>query len=506
MPTPAATPVHPYPLTARSSGVLLHPTSLPGPYGIGDLGPAAREWVDALALAGQRWWQVLPLGPTGYGDSPYQCFSAFAGNPLLVSPDDLVADGLLSRDDLAACRLPHGPIDYAAVSRNKAAMVAKAWKTFDKIGTVLVDEYDQFRTENAAWLEDYSLFLAIKQSGDGGSWLNWPKELRFRDPAALADGRHRVSPLDRVHAFGQFLFFRQWGKLRDYARSKNVLIIGDMPIFIAEDSSDVWANPDLFQLDADRRPRFVAGVPPDYFSATGQLWGNPLYDWDAHERTGFRWWVDRLRAAVAQVDLVRLDHFRGLEAYWEVPAEMPTAEKGRWAPGPGAKLLAALRDGLGGLPIIAEDLGVITPEVDALRLGFGLPGMRILQFAFGGAVEERFLPYAYVNPTVVYTGTHDNDTTRGWWDHTLTGAERLHARRFLNCDGSDVCWDMIRAAWASPALLAVAPAQDLLDLGTDARMNMPGRAGGNWQWRLPPDGLRPAVAHRLGELTALYGR
>jgi 4-alpha-glucanotransferase len=494
----------PHPLTARSAGVLLHPTSLPGPYGIGDLGPAAFAWVDALAEAGQSWWQVLPLGPTGYGDSPYQCFSAFAGNPNLVSPDLLADENLVPRDDLTVLELRPGPIDYGRVSQHKVAALIRAWTTFNgRHG--LADEYDRFRTELAGWVDDYALFMALKQVHGGGSWLTWPAPLRFRDPVALAHLPDEVHQIAERHAFNQFLFFRQWDRLREYAHSKGVRVIGDMPIFLAEDSADVWAHPDLFLLDADRRPKAVAGVPPDYFSATGQLWGNPLYDWDAHEETGFVWWTDRVRAALRQVDLIRLDHFRGFEAYWQVPAGSPTAETGRWVKGPGEKLLRTLKARLGGLPLIAEDLGVITPEVDALRTGFNLPGMKILQFAFGGAVEGRFRPHNFENPTVVYTGTHDNDTTVGWFD-ALTKKERELTQKYVGTNGLDVAWDLIREAWKSVAVLAVAPAQDLLGLGSEARMNLPGRPAGNWRWRLPPDGIGKATVDRLGELTALYQR
>jgi 4-alpha-glucanotransferase len=494
-----------HPLSARSGGILLHPTSLPGPYGIGDLGPAARTWVDALAAAGQTWWQILPLGPTGYGDSPYQCFSAFAGNPNLISPDLLAEEGAVSRDDLSALRLPDGPIDYARAGANKRSLIERAWATLRQGRAPLADDWERFRTEQAAWLDDYGLFMALKQAFGGGSWQAWPDRYRLRDPAALAEARRDLAGVADVCRFGQFLFFRQWDGLKDYARHRGVRVIGDMPIFLAEDSADVWVNPGLFLLDDDRRPRAIAGVPPDYFSATGQLWGNPLYDWPAHARTGFAWWTARLRAALRLVDLIRLDHFRGFEAYWEVPAGAPTAARGRWIRGPGRTFLRALDDALGGLPLIAEDLGLITPPVEALRREFALPGMRILQFAFGGAVEKRFLPHNFDNPTVVYTGTHDNDTTRGWFAG-LTDAERSFTCRYLGHDGSAIAREMVRAAWASVAVLAVAPAQDLLDLGSEARMNTPGRADGNWRWRLPAGGLCPAAIDHLAELTSLYQR
>lgn len=495
-----------HPLSSRSAGILLHPTSLPGKYGIGDLGPEAFRWVNALAKAGQSWWQLLPLGPTGYGDSPYQCFSAFAGNPNLISPESLVADGLISTADAEAAELPAGDVQYGESATHKRRLIGSAYETW-KAGQAqpdVSDAWDRFRTQNAEWLDDYALFMAVKQSLGGGSWLGWPEPLRLREPEALTDARGSLANAIEIQKFAQFLFYRQWDALRGYAAHQGVRIIGDMPIFLAEDSADVWANPELFLLTADRRPKYIAGVPPDYFSTTGQLWGNPLYNWPAHEATGFAWWTARLRAALRQVDLIRLDHFRGFEAYWEVPAGSPTAEIGRWVKGPGDKLLAALQTHLGGLPLIAEDLGVITPEVDALRIGFGLPGMRIVQFAFGGAVEDRFLPHNYENPTVVYTGTHDNETTAGWYAN-LGETERDFLHRYLHTDGQEPAWDLIRSAWSSIAVLAVAPAQDLLGLGSEARMNTPGRPSSNWGWRMTQS-LPDAVVDQLGEMTELYGR
>ncbi|MCZ2343723.1 MAG: 4-alpha-glucanotransferase [Bacteroidales bacterium] len=498
-------PFH-HPLSSRSSGVLLHPTSLPGKYGIGDLGPEAYRWVDALAAAGQSWWQLLPLGPTGYGDSPYQCFSAFAGNPNLISPELLVTDGLITADTIAAMELPGGVVRFSEVAAHKRRLITLAYATW-RAGTAspdIADAWEQFRTQNADWLGDFALFLALKQAHGGGSWLDWPTTLRLRDTRALSEACASFADEIAIHQFAQFLFYRQWDALRAYAARQGVRIIGDMPIFLAEDSADVWANPTLFQLTTDRRPQFVAGVPPDYFSQTGQLWGNPLYRWSTHESTNFAWWTARLRAALRQVDLIRLDHFRGFEAYWEIPAGAPTAETGRWVKGPQAALLTALRDQLGGLPLIAEDLGVITPEVDALRLGFGLPGMRIVQFAFGGAVEERFLPHNYENPTVVYTGTHDNETTVGWYAH-LGAKERDFLHRYLQTDGREPAWDLLRSAWSSVAVLAVVPVPDLLGLDNTARMNTPGRPSGNWGWRMSAPLPEPILA-RLGELTELYGR
>jgi 4-alpha-glucanotransferase len=494
----------------RSSGILLHPTSLPGPHGIGDLGPAAHAWVDALARARQSWWQVLPLGPTGYGDSPYQCFSAFAGNPNLVSPDLLVRDGLLEAADVQAAgpssAFPVEHVDYGAVIAFKPRLLTRAWQRFRSgAAPALRPLFDDFRARHADWLDDFGLFMALKEAHGGVSWQEWPEEFILRRPVALQRARQELDPHVDRHQFTQFLFFRQWQALKDHANGRGLRLIGDVPIFIAGDSADVWTHPDLFLLDDRRRPRFVAGVPPDYFSATGQLWGNPLYDWPAHRRTGYAWWVARLRATLAQVDLVRLDHFRGFEAYWEVPAGSPTAATGRWVTGPGADLLEVLRTALGGLPLIAEDLGVITPEVEALRCRFGLPGMRIMQFAFGGARETRFLPHNYERRTVVYTGTHDNDTTLGWY-RALTPEEHRYFRRYAPGTGEEVSWELIRLAWASVADLAVTPLQDVLGLGTEARMNRPGQPAGNWRWRFTSDQLTGEMLDRLADLTEVYDR
>jgi 4-alpha-glucanotransferase len=494
------------PEVPRSAGILLHPTSLPGPYGIGDLGPSAYRWVDALEHARQTWWQILPLGPTGYADSPYQAFSAFAGNPLLISPDRLVSAGLLQPSDPAGASFPADRVDYGAVIDWKNGILERAWESYSAgHAPALRSEFEQFRSQQAHWLDDYALFMAIKEQHQEVPWIEWPDELARRDPAALGGARRELAGRFGLHQFGQFLFFRQWHALRAYAREQRIGIIGDIPIFVAGDSADVWANPDLFLLGKDRRPTVVAGVPPDYFSATGQLWGNPLYDWDALKEKGYAWWVARLRATVEQVDLVRLDHFRGFEAYWEIPAGSPTAETGKWVKGPGADLLAILKRELGGLPLIAEDLGVITPAVEKLRDDFHLPGMRILQFAFGGAVESRFLPHNFEHNTVAYTGTHDNDTTRGWYAG-LPEHEAHFLRRYLARDARDVAWDLIRLAWNSVANLAVAPLQDLLDLGTEARMNLPGRASDNWRWRFREDMLTEGVLDRLADFTELYGR
>jgi 4-alpha-glucanotransferase len=490
----------------RGSGILLHPTSLPGPFGIGDLGPAAYKWTDSLVAAQQKWWQMLPLGPTGYADSPYQCFSAFAGNPYLVSPEALIQDGLISPADLGRPSFPADRVDFGPVIEYKLTLLAKAWETFQaRAAPGLRAAYDEFCQAEAAWLEDYALFMAIKAEQGGGTWLEWEAPLRLRQAAALEAASRRLAGQVQEHKFRQFLFFRGWRALKGYANAQGIRLIGDIPIFVSSDSADVWANPELFQLDEQRQPVAVAGVPPDYFSATGQLWGNPLYDWEAARDSGYAWWIARLRATFQQVDLVRLDHFRGFEAYWRIPAGMPTAEIGEWVLGPGAEFFETVRAALGDLPIIAEDLGVITPEVVALREAFDLPGMKILQFAFGGLPEDRFLPHNYEKNCVVYTGTHDNDTTRGWYE-AANEAERDFVRRYMARDGSDAAWDMIRLAWASVADLAIVPLQDILNLGTHARMNLPGTQSGNWAWRFSDEALTRAHLDRLADLTRLYGR
>jgi 4-alpha-glucanotransferase len=491
---------------ARAAGLLLHPTCLPGPYGVGDLGAAAYRWVDALARARQKWWQLLPLGPTGYGDSPYQSFSTFAGNPNLLSPELLLQDGLLQRSDLDVPILPADRVDYGPVIQLKNRMLTRAWQRFRAgAAPALRPQLDEFSTQNAHWLDDFALFLALKGAQGGAGWLQWPRELIEREPGALGRARHELADAIGRFKLGQFLFFRQWKALKRYANDRGIRILGDMPIFVASDSADVWSNPHLFLLDERRRPRVVAGVPPDYFSATGQLWGNPLYDWQALKQTGYAWWVDRVRATLELVDLVRLDHFRAFESYWEVPAGMPTAQNGHWVKGPGADLFDTLRRALGGLPLMAEDLGLITQEVEDLRIELELPGMRVLQFAFGESSDHAFLPHNYERRTVVYTGTHDNDTTRGWYA-TTEEKVRDHVRRYLARDGGDIAWDFIRLAWSSVADLAMAPLQDVLDLGSEARMNFPGRGWGNWGWRYSESVLHPGVLDRLGDMTELYGR
>ncbi|GIW44109.1 MAG: 4-alpha-glucanotransferase [Candidatus Binatia bacterium] len=490
----------------RASGVLLHPTSLPSPYGIGDLGPAARQWVDALARAGQRWWQVLPLGPTGFGDSPYQCFSAFAGNPWLISPEDLAAEGLLEPADYEPVpSFTPGRVDFGRLIPWKRSWLARAAERLQTKSGEIVTRYHEFRQRSGWWLEDYALFSALKDAFGGAVWSDWDVEVVRRDAATLARWRERLAgPIEMYRAW-QFFFFDQWHALRRYAHARDVHLIGDVPIFVAYDSADVWVHPELFFLDENRKPTVVAGVPPDYFSATGQLWGNPLYRWDRIAADGYRWWVDRVREALKLVDLVRIDHFIGFVRYWEIPAGAPTAVTGRYVPGPGADFLSTLQRSLGGLPLVAEDLGAVTPEVDALREQFQLPGMKVLQFAFSSDAGNRFLPHNYSPNFIVYTGTHDNDTTVGWF-RSAPASERRYARRYLGRSGKDIAWDLIRLGMSSVADTFVVPAQDLLSLGSEARMNYPGRPEGNWSWQLQAGQLTEAVWERLRELTETYGR
>jgi 4-alpha-glucanotransferase len=462
---------------------------------------------------------VLPLGPTGYGDSPYQCFSAFAGNPLLIDLGRLEQHGLLSAGDLArAPAFPEREVDYGSVIAFKKPLLAKAAETFETAASAEQRAaLEEFEKTHASWLPDFALFMALKEANGGRSWNTWDRGLVNREPAALDEARRELDREVRAHTFAQLVFFEQWGALRAHTHAQGIRIMGDIPIFAAHDSADVWSHPELFHLAADGSPGAVAGVPPDYFSATGQLWGNPLYRWDVLARAGYAWWIERFRATLSLVDSVRLDHFRGFEAYWEVPAGETTAVKGRWVPGPGAAFFEALKGALGDLPIVAENLGVITPEVEAIRQRFGLPGMAILQFAFGSDSQANdFIPYNYPRNLVVYTGTHDNDTTMGWWTSAGAGdstrseddvrKEREFALRYLCTDGREIHWDFIRAILASVANTAIAPAQDLLGLGSDARMNLPGRPSGNWRWRLGPGQLTDAVRDRLRTLTETYGR
>ncbi len=502
----------------RSSGILLHPTSLPGRFGVGDLGEEAYRFVDFLAASGQSLWQVLPLGPTGYGDSPYQCFSAFAGNPLLVSPERLVKEGLLAASDIASPPLfTADKVDFGEAITYKTALLRKAFENFRATtDTSLRGDFETFNQHAAAWLEDYALYRAMKDARGGVAWNKWEAPMVRREARALAEAREGLREEIVAHKFYQYLFFKQWSQLRAYCHEKRIQIVGDVPIFVAHDSADVWAAPEQFKLDEAGNPLVVAGVPPDYFSATGQLWGNPLYDWERMRRDGFRWWIERVRGTLQTVDVVRVDHFRGFAACWEIPGGDKTAERGRWVNAPGRELFNAIRAALGEVPIIAEDLGVITPDVEALRDDFGFPGMRILQFAFGGDTRNIDLPHNYHRNVVVYTGTHDNDTTVGWFNSeagagsTRTGEqvskEREFCKKYLNTDGREIHWDFIRAVLASVANTAVVPAQDLLGLGTEARMNLPASTSGNWDWRMRPGALDERISQRLRELAALYAR
>jgi len=495
--------VPPFPPDYRASGLLLHVTSLPSPYGIGDLGPSAFSSVDRLHEAGQGWWQSLPLGPTGYGNSPYQPMSSFAGNALLISPESLISDGLLAEKDCES-HFPSDFVDYDTVIPFKARLLQLAWKNF-KSGTRtdLRLEFDEFRNKHEHWLKDYALFRALKAKYDGAYYLDWPEEVVQRRSQALAAAcRELADEIEQV-SFAQFLLFRQGDQLKTYAHSKGLRLIGDLPFFVSPDSSDVWANPELFLLDEHRRPRFVAGVPPDYFSAQGQLWGNPVYNWDALRATGYRWAIDRIRALLAHVDAIRLDHFRGFAAAWHVPAGAPTAQAGQWVQGPGVNFFEAVSGELGGLPFIVEDLGIITPDVRSLRDQFQLPGTCVLQFAFDGHSDNPYLPHNFVSNTVVYTGTHDNAPTREWYEESPDYQRQNFWSYLQRAPGgaADAAPALMGLAWSSKAALAIAPLQDLLNLGGESRMNVPGRAGGNWGWRCREDMLSPSTFEWMRNLT-----
>ncbi|HEX7004025.1 MAG TPA: 4-alpha-glucanotransferase [Trueperaceae bacterium] len=491
----------------RSAGILLHPTSLPGPHGVGALGDQAFRWVDFLEAAGQRLWQVLPLGPTGYGDSPYQSFSAFAGNPYLIDLDRLREEGLLADEDLAeAPEFPDARVDFGAVIPFKLAALERAFVRFQEAAEPsLRDEFTEFVREQGYWLDDFALFMALKESHGGRSWNEWEEGVRRRDRASLSHARKQLGEAVRRHEVWQFLFYRQWLEVKRYANERGIAIIGDIPIFVSFDSADTWANPQLFHLDEEGNATVIAGVPPDYFSATGQRWGNPLYRWQRMAQHGFRWWIDRFRSSLEFFDLIRVDHFRGFEAYWEIPASEATAVKGRWVRGPGQALFDALADALGDLPIIAEDLGVITPEVERLRDENELPGMKVLQFAFAGDASDPYLPHNFSRRSAVYTGTHDNDTTLGWY-LSAPESERDMVRRYLAHGDEGIVWELIRLATASVADIAVVPLQDVMSLGGEARMNTPGKASGNWGWRFRPEQLEPWMAPQLREMATLYGR
>lgn len=492
----------------RSSGLLLHPTSLPGRFGIGTLDEHAYDWIDALVEAKQSLWQVLPLGPTGYGDSPYQTHSAFAGNPLLIDLTRLAERGYVPAAALdEAPAFPDGQVDFGAVIEWKTPLLMQAHRRF---ATDPEPEdaaaFQAFCGEHdAVWLDDYALFMALKEHFGGRAWGEWPPALRLRDEAVLDTWRERLASTLTAHKFLQFAFFQQWNALKQYAHERGVRMFGDIPIYVAYDSADVWANQALFRLDDEGHPTHVAGVPPDYFSETGQLWGNPIYRWERMADSGYRWWTERMHMMMRQVDIVRIDHFRGFEAYWQVPAEEETAVNGEWIEGPGGEIFEAIFAAVGDVPIVAEDLGFITPEVEALRDRFGFPGMKILQFAFDGGPDNPFLPHNYDHNCVVYTGSHDNDTTHGWYA-TAPQAERDYMVRYLGYEPEDVAWALMRLGMASVADVLVFPVQDVLSLGSEARMNFPGRSAGNWTWRLQEGQLTEARLDGLRVMTETYGR
>lgn len=496
-------------LFPRASGILLHPTSFPSRFGVGDMGIEAYRFIDFLVESDQQYWQILPLGPTGYGNSPYSCYSAMAGNPLMLSPEMLRDEQLLSDEDLDGS--PEFPLDTVEFDRaiaHKIPLLKKACENFKaKASPVQQREFSAFCQSKAIWLEDYALFMALKDSFNGTSWHTWEPEIAQRQPEALDKWRQQLNTEIYYYKYVQFEFFRQWTELKRYANLRDIKIIGDIPIYVAHDSADVWSHPDLFCLDeASGEPALMAGVPPDYFSETGQLWGNPVYNWEALQANNFEWWVQRFEAIFAYVDVTRIDHFRGFDAYWAVKRGQKTAMEGEWIKAPGTALFEVINEKFGNLPIIAEDLGVITPEVEALRDRFEFPGMKILQFAFGAGPGDPFLPFNYVRNCVVYTGTHDNDTTVGWFNQ-LQHYEKDEVLRYLGCiDPQGIHWSLIRMGWISIANLAIVPFQDLLGLDTDARMNFPGKAEGNWGWRYRGEALNWDVRDRLKTMTYICGR
>lgn len=494
---------------ARLSGVLLHPTSLPSLYGIGDLGQDAYDFIDFLEASGQHIWQILPLSPTGFGDSPYQSFSAFAGQPLLISPDHLMELGLLKDGDICDAKIENdGHIDYGNVISKKTALFHKAYETFLKeMDRFLTESYNAFCEANKDWLFDYSLFMALKDVHGGQAWLSWEESYRNPKTSFKKKLAKRLTKEMGYYSFLQFLFFEEWFAVKKYANEKGIQIIGDLPIFVSMDSADVWANQHLFQLDSKGYPTAVAGVPPDYFCETGQLWGNPLYNWTAHKKEKYAWWIRRIKNQLSLTDYLRIDHFRGFEAYWSVPAGEETAMNGKWIKGPGDDLFLNMQKALGkSLPIIAEDLGVITPEVEALRDRFHFPGMKVLQFAFDSEEESTFLPHRLTTTNCIcYTGTHDNDTAKGWYE-TAPEIYRDKVRRYMNTDGKRIHWDFIRTCLGTIATYAIFPLQDVLGVGTEGRMNCPGVAAGNWSWRYTKDALSEDLAKDLYKITKLYGR
>ncbi len=492
----------------RSSGILLHPTSLPSRFGIGDLGLEAYRFIDFLAQSAQQLWQVLPLGPTGYGNSPYLCYSAMAGNPLLISPERLRDEGLLTDDDFA--NLPEFPaqaVDYEQVTQTKLPLLKQACENFKtKAAPFQQNEFAGFCETKAYWLDDYALFMALKDTHAGASWHTWEREIAQCQPEALERWRQQLHAEIFYHKYIQFEFFRQWSELKRYANMRGVQIIGDIPIYVAHDSADVWSHPETFCLDPDGLPSLMAGVPPDYFSATGQLWGNPVYNWEQLQQQDFKWWVQRFRAMLEYIDIIRIDHFRGFQAYWAVPSGQTTAMNGEWIEAPGEALFQTLNQQLGKLPVLAEDLGTITPEVDALREQFEFPGMKIVQFAFGSSVVNPYLPFNYQQNCVVYTGTHDNDTTVGWFEQLSPDEKKTVIDYLGSTSSAGIHWDLTRLALSSVANQAIIPLQDILGLGNSSRMNVPSRAEGNWAWRYQSDDLTEELRDRLQTMTTIYGR
>ena len=491
----------------RSAGILLHPTSLPGNFGIGDLGPNAYHFIDFLVHSGQTLWQIFPLGPTGYGDSPYQCFSAFAGNPLLISPEFLIKDGLLNESEIgnAPGNDPHH-VDFGPVINYKYDLLQKVFYQYKKKKKSFKHEFDNFCKKNNYWLDDYSIFMAAKQHHGGVSWTQWDRSIKFRKN--MSEWEIQLSDGIEYHKFLQFIFDKQWTAVRKYAHEKGIKIIGDLPIFIAYDSADLWANKELFTVREDGSLEFVAGVPPDYFSATGQFWGNPLYKWKVMEKDHFKWWQNRISKLLEMVDIIRIDHFRGFDAFWEIPGNAETAINGRWVKGPGERLFNAIKKELGDVPIIAEDLGVITDSVEELRDKFEFPGIKILQFGLGADGDKKFLPHNHIRNCVVHTGSHDNETTRGFLESERKKKSGIYewTQKYFNYFGDNMTYELIRAAYASVANIVVIPMQDILNLDNSARMNLPGTLGGNWTWRFTWDQIGDSLASQYKEMTIMFER
>lgn len=491
----------------RASGVLLPVSALPSAYGIGCFSKEAYEFVDKLAKAGQTYWQILPLGPTGYGDSPYQSFSTFAGNPYYIDPTELVERGYLTKERLDSYHFGKKKeyVDYEKLYQNRFLMLREAW---ENSGISQNRDFQQFVKENQFWLEDYSLYMAVKNAFDNVCWVQWDEDIKTRKPEALKEYRKKYKKEMEFYQFQQYLFFAQWEELKSYANLQGIKIIGDIPIYVAFDSSDAWANPELFQFDEECNPTAVAGCPPDAFSKTGQLWGNPLYRWEYHKKTDYAWWMQRLKKCFDMYDVVRIDHFRAFDAYYSIPAGSKTAEIGSWEPGPGFALFGQMKKELGKRDVIAEDLGFLTPSVLRLVKKTGFPGMKVLQFAFGDGAENAYLPHNYDRNCVVYTGTHDNDTVLGWYEK-LSSKTGKHCNKYFGIDeteGKELRWKFIRAALSSVADLAIIPMQDYLGLGSEARINTPSTLGGNWVWRMKKGAFTDKLVKKMKKETALYGR